>query len=190
MVDTPFPLSKKPLLAESVARVIISDIRKNFPNIYGSGNGLSDMASFSLRRAQQFYGRVMQAQNGHEEAIRWANDYYCQLYDEAYSEMQVAMQSQCVATEFYRRRARDAKDLNAASSSDNPIFLAYLDTVEKPEMAIGRNSDFFQWHGHRISEYQHVKSMMTFEAYVRQYADEHLLGRVIQKREHKTCASS
>lgn len=182
MVDTPFPTSTKPLLADSVARVIISDIRKNFPNIYGTYNGLSDMASFNLRRAQQFYGRVMQAQDGHEEAIRWANDYYCQLYDEAYSEMQVAMQSQCVATEFFRRRARDATELIAAGNSENPIFKAYLDTVENPEMTKGRNSDFFQWHGHRIAEYRQTQSTMTLEAFIRQYADAHLAERVIQKR--------
>lgn len=99
------------------------------------------------------------------------------------------------AVELEQARAaneQESRDFHAATAgagvSDNPIYQAYLDTLEQlPDFKSG-NADFLGWATMRAGEFEsQSKGRVSSDkdghlAYVRQWADEHLSQRVKDAR--------
>lgn len=109
-----------------------------------------DLGAF---RYYMFSKRLVAATYGRQDAVIWANDWYCDLYDEA----KVAM-----TNEFTRRRKLRLERLISrnqflAGKVGNPRYQLYLDTVENPA-SIKNNVDYFAWCSGNEAEYRRIYS--------------------------------
>lgn len=134
--------------------------------------------------------RIDAASEGRPDAVRWAREWLSELISrvDEVPEQEVAAQSERDAAS-----ARYAAEV-AAGRSGNPLFQAWLDTLEDPASA--KNYQYIIWNSERGAEFDKLwtgkkralngnlssEYRQAREAYFRQWADDHLSERVKAQR--------
>lgn len=101
---------------------------------------------------------------------------------EALAKVQAEELARVLALQEHLKREEFEKTIGAGTS-ENPIYQAYLDTLEELPTS-GSNAGFLGWAGIRAGEFTRLTKAPVsankdeYVAYVRQWADEHLSGRV------------
>lgn len=141
-------------------------------------------------RYEIFAKRIDAATDGVATAVAWAREWLAGLNAEEAEERQREEENIAFQKEVADRLAADL----AAGHSSNPLYQAWLDTLTEP--ATAKNHDYMAWNSARGAEFDKLwkgarrdisgkfsaEYHMARAAYFRQWADEHLSGRVKAQR--------
>lgn len=172
-------IDEKEYIPDCVAAVLFADLKS-----WASGTDITSDAAF---RYQMFAQRITAAQYGRPDAVEWACNWYCTLVDELRIQMQ----------EDFAKRASRGADIAAsralfnAGRIENPLYQAFLDTIEDPS-TVQNNVAYMGWNSEQRREYEksHPKRLRvdvpdyqpTFLQFVRHFAEAHLSDRVKAER--------
>lgn len=146
-------------------------------------------------RYEMFARRLQAAEYGRTDAVVWAWEWFVDLVnqDAANAELRAAKEEEAAA--FVVSLKRQTRSEIARGYSANPMFQAFLDTLEDPEGELYREDGSFQgwrflaWEGTRLSEPERKRASVdptAFRAFLqrsaRQFADDNLSMRVKAKR--------
>lgn len=153
-------------------------------------NADTDWSGGDGYRYEAFAKRIDAASEGVPGAVKWAREWL----DELSRGVEQVVQQESENAKFYReQQERYAAEL-AAGRSENPLYQAWLDTLEDPSEA--KNYEYMAWNNQRGAEFSKqwkgqrldIRGRATEEyqaartAYFRQWADEHLSERVKAQR--------
>lgn len=163
-------------LPRAVAEVLYADLRRNHED-------------FDAFRYEMFAKRIVAAEHGRSDAVEWAMKWFGDL---------LAQQRSLGADALVALEVREAQRLStrkdlAAGKCGNPIFQAYLDTVEDPVAELYREDGSFNgwkflvWLSPIRSAFEGMPKPRseTWPAYVRARAETMLSPRVESMRKSR-----
>lgn len=172
-----------PITNEEAAR-LIADLKKlNSDEAWSDGTG---------HRYSVFYRRIVLAQEGDLEAVNWAKEWLADL--DAQEAKAIKQEQERFAAQEAEAQQREAALLRQreAGTADNPIYQAWLNTLEDPAEA--KNHEFMAWVSERDAEFkqqwigdvpatpdQNSDYSLARIAYLQQWAADHLSDRLKEK---------
>lgn len=167
----------------------------------GWSNAIADSGTADdAFRYEMFARRLVAAQHGRPDAVQWAQKWYLDLVQED-------LQAVAAQDDANRQRQLDAQAMRAeieAGRSANPLFQAFLDTLEDPAGELYSEDRGFQgwkylvWIGSHIGQFERRKDLpdeasqrqeMFFEA-VRQASQAALAPRLRDQASDASDASA
>jgi hypothetical protein len=152
-----------------VSKVILADLYADLKGAADSG-GIMEGDAF---RYEMFARRLVAAEYGRQDAVKWALEWHTDLIKERAEKVR-AMQEKIDLREAENAHSRSEF---LAGRVGNPLYQAFLDTVENPA-DVKNNVDYFAFHSEMLLEFQKSPCGLTFLQFLRNYADQHLSERV------------
>lgn len=140
-------------------------------------------------RYNQFYKRILSAQEGVTEDVTWAKEWLADLETKEAEAFKLEQERLAAQEAEAHQREAALQQAHEAGTADNPIYQAWLNTLENP--ADAKNHEFMAWVSERDAEFkqqwtgevpatpdQNSEYALARISYFQQWAADHLADRL------------